>query len=519
MLDFTGISRTYLERVFAAEIRAEEHFEAGQRKLLGALLHAGARTRFGADHGFAAFRSYEEFAEKMPVTDFATLRPYVMEMVNGGRDILWPGRTRSFAQSSGTSDGKSKYIPLTQRSLQKGHYAGAAFSVASYLHYHRDSHIFGGKNFILGGSFANELQLPQGVKVGDLSATLIDSINPIANLFRIPSKQIALMERWEEKLPALVEASSVADVRSLSGVPSWFLTVLRGVLKRTGASSIHDVWPNLEVFFHGGIAFGPYRRQYEAITDRRRMRYWENYNASEGFFGVQALPGKPDMRLLMNTDVFYEFIPAEDPSAAPVPSWEVKKGKIYALVITSGNGLWRYPLGDTVLVTGTAPLTVTIAGRTRSFINAFGEEVMVYNTDAALDAACRATGAEVLDYTVAPVYADGGERGRHEWLIEFSRMPADMDAFARVLDSSLQNENSDYQAKRSGDIFLAPLTVVTGASGVFDRWLASTGKLGGQRKVPRLCNDRRIMDPLLRFNNELAARSTDADTTHKQTSL
>lgn len=241
MLDFTGISRTYLERVFTAEIRAEEHLEAGQRKLLGALLHTSARTRFGVEHGFAALRSYEEFADKMPVTDFATLRPYVMEMVNGGSDILWPGRTRSFAQSSGTSDGKSKYIPLTQRSLQKGHYAGAAFSVASYLHYHCDSHIFGGKNFILGGSFANELQLPQGVKVGDLSATLIDKINPVANLFRIPSKQIALMERWEEKLPALVEASSGADVRSLSGVPSWFLTVLRGVLKHTGASSIHDV--------------------------------------------------------------------------------------------------------------------------------------------------------------------------------------------------------------------------------------------------------------------------------------
>lgn len=315
-----------------------------------------------------------------------------------------------------------------------------------------------------------------------------------------------------------MEASSGADVRSLSGVPSWFLTVLRGVLKHTGASSIHDVWPNLEVFFHGGIAFGPYRRQYEAITDRQRMRYWENYNASEGFFGVQALPGKPDMRLLMNTDVFYEFVPAEDPSAAPIPSWEVKEGGIYALLITSGNGLWRYPLGDTVLVTGTAPLTVTIAGRTRSFINAFGEEVMVYNADAALDAACRATGAEVIDYTVAPVYADGGERGHHEWLIEFSRRPSDMDAFTRQLDSSLQGENSDYQAKRSGDIFLAPLTVVTGASGVFDRWLASTGKLGGQRKVPRLCNDRRIMDQLLSLNDKLNASAASTDKTDHQIS-
>ena len=519
MFDFTGISRAYMERVFEAEIRAEEHLEAGQRKLLGSLLHAGARTEFGIDKGFANLRSYEEFAEKVPQTDYFMLRPYVMEMIGGKRDVLWPGRTRNFAQSSGTSDGKSKYIPLTQRSLKKGHYAGAAFSVASYLHYHRDSHIFGGKNFILGGSFANELQLPAGVKVGDLSATLINNINPVANLFRIPSKQIALMERWEDKLPALVEASIGADVRSLSGVPSWFLTVLREVLNRRGASSVHDVWPNLEVFFHGGIAFGPYRRQYEAITDNSRMQYWENYNASEGFFGVQAIPGKPDMRLLMNTDVFYEFIPVDDGDAVPIPAWKVKKGAIYAMLVTSGNGLWRYPVGDTALVTGTSPLTVTIAGRTRSFINAFGEEVMVYNTDAALDAASRATGAEALDYTAAPVYADGGNRGRHEWLIEFSRQPEDMDAFALLLDRCLQDENSDYQAKRSGDIFLAPLTVVPGAHGIFDRWLASTGKLGGQRKVPRLSNDRRIMDPILLLNKELSGKSSDNDTTEQQTPL
>ena len=249
------------------------------------------------------------------------------------------------------------------------------------------------------------------------------------------------------------------------------------------------------------------------------MQYWENYNASEGFFGVQAIPGKPDMRLLMNTDVFYEFIPVDDGDAVPIPAWKVKKGAIYAMLVTSGNGLWRYPVGDTALVTGTSPLTVTIAGRTRSFINAFGEEVMVYNTDAALDAACRATGAEALDYTAAPVYADGGNRGRHEWLIEFSRQPEDMDAFALLLDRCLQDENSDYQAKRSGDIFLAPLTVVPGAHGIFDRWLASTGKLGGQRKVPRLSNDRRIMDPILLLNKELSGKSSDNDTTEQQTPL
>ena len=509
MIDFTGISRTYFRRVFEAEIRAEESLEAGQRRLLGELLRRSRDTRIGAMHGFGALRSYEEYASRVPVADYGSLRPLVMEMVEGKKDVLWPGRTHRFAQSSGTSDGKSKYIPITGRALSRGHYAGAAFSLASYLHYHPDSRVFGGKNFILGGSFANELSLAAGVKVGDLSATLIDRINPLVNLFRIPSKEIALMERWEEKLPALVEASIRADVRSISGVPSWFLTVLRRVLETTGAKDIHSVWPNLEVFFHGGIAFGPYRSQYAAITDPARMRYWENYNASEGFFGVQAYPGKPDMRLLMNADVFYEFIPADDPQAAPLPAWEVKEGETYALLITSSNGLWRYPIGDTVMVTGTHPLTVTIAGRTRSFINAFGEEVMVYNTDAALLAACRATGAEAVDYTAAPVYADGGHRGRHQWLIEFAKAPADMEQFEEILDKALQQQNSDYQAKRSGGIFLDRLTVVAGAPGIFNRWLASTGKLGGQRKVPRLSNDRRIMDPILRLNAEIASPSTD----------
>lgn len=500
MIDFTGVSRPYFKRVFEAELRAEEAVEASQSRLLGSLLACGVRTAYGAAHSFGSIRNYADFAASVPVADYASLREPVMRMINGARNELWPGVTRSFAQSSGTSDGKSKFIPITPRSLRRGHYVGAAFSLASYLHYYPDSHVFGGKNFILGGSFANEIATPPGVRVGDLSATLINSINPLVNLFRIPSKRIALMEQWSEKLPALVEAAMNADVRSISGVPSWFLTVLQTMLARTGAASVHDVWPNLEVFFHGGIAFGPYRAQYERITDTARMHYWENYNASEGFFGVQARPDSPNMRLLMNTDVFYEFLPVDSPDAAPVPAWEVERGKIYALLITSGNGLWRYPLGDTVRVESLNPLEITIAGRTKHFINAFGEEVMVHNTDAALMKACSRTGAQVLNYTAAPVYADGNRRGHHQWLIEFSQAPADIERFADELDAALQQENSDYQAKRSGGIFLDRLTVETAKPGVFDRWLASTGKLGGQRKVPRLSNDRRFMDPLLEFN-------------------
>ncbi|MBD5224400.1 MAG: GH3 auxin-responsive promoter family protein [Bacteroidales bacterium] len=511
-MDFTRLSRIFLDRIYEAELRAEENLQTGQRKLLGRLLREARGTRFGRENGFDAIRSYEDFAEKLPIADYTVLRPYVMEMIKGEKDLLAPGRTRYFAQSSGTSDGKSKYIPVTDSCLSRGHYSGAAFTVASYLHNYRDSHIFGGRNFILGGSFANELTLSPGTKVGDLSATLIDRINPVANLFRIPSKKIALMEHWEEKLPALVKASVHADIRSLSGVPSWFLTVLKEVLNYTGAENIHQVWPNLEVFMHGGIAFGPYRRQYAAITDPTKMRYWETYNASEGFFGVQAVPGSPSMRLLMNTDVFYEFVPAGNPEATPIPAWNVRPGEVYALLITSSNGLWRYPLGDTVKITGTEPLTITIAGRTKSFINAFGEEVMVFNTDAAIDRTCHQTGAEVLNYTAAPVYADGGRRGRHQWLIEFAIPPADIEQFADLLDTNLQQENSDYQAKRSGNIFLDRLSVTAGTPGVFDRWLASTGKLGGQRKVPRLSNDRRIMDPLLAINSAMASASHNDQT-------
>lgn len=497
MIDFTGLSRGYMEMLWRREMQAGADVERSQRRLLADLVRSSRRTLWGKEHSYASIGSYADFRQAVEVTPYADIRPLVMRMVEGEADILAPGRVRRFAQSSGTSDGKTKYIPITDRGLAKGHYAGAAFSVASYLHFHRDSHIFGGRNFILGGSYANELTLPQDVKVGDLSATLIDCINPLANLVRVPDKRTALMADWSEKLPRLVRLSADRDIRSISGVPSWFLTVLKGVMKAKGVESIKEVWPNLEVFFHGGIAFGPYRSQYARITGPDGIRYWENYNASEGFFGVQALPGEAPLRLLMGAGNFYEFIPADNQDAPPVPAWEVTEGEIYALVVTNPNGLWRYPLGDTVKIESLSPLTVTIAGRTRHFINAFGEEVMVYNTDAALERACRETGAEVLNYTAAPVYAGDRSRGRHQWLVEFAKAPADIEDFADRLDRALQDENSDYQAKRSGGIFLDRLSVEATPAGLFDRWLAQRGKLGGQRKIPRLCNDRRFIDPML----------------------
>lgn len=464
------------------------------------MVSQGRHTLWGETHDMKTIGSYREFTSRIPLTTYADMRPWVERMIAGERDILWPGVTRNFAQSSGTSDGKSKYVPITPDSLRRCHYQGASDVVSHYLNLYSDSRIFSGKAFILGGSFANELTLPAGVRVGDLSASLIANINPLANLVRVPSKRVALMADWGEKLPALVNAALRENITNLSGVPSWFLTVLKDVIKAAGASTIHDVWPNLEVFFHGGISFAPYREQYAAITDASKMRYLETYNASEGFFAVQNAIDDRAMLLLLDIGVFYEFIPlgeTDNPTLETLTAWEVEPGSVYELVITACNGLWRYRIGDTVRVESVNPVKITIAGRTKHYINAFGEELMVHNAEAAMARASSITGCAVLNYTAAPVYAGDHSRGRHEWLVEFATPPADMARFATVLDESLQQENSDYQAKRYKGIFLDAPTVVTARRGLFDDWLRSTGKLGGQRKVPRLCNDRHFIDPML----------------------
>lgn len=503
MTDFTPLARP----LFAPRIRTALGWigrcEDVQRRQLDRLLSKAASTAIGERYGFRAINSYEDYRRRVPVVVYEDVRPDVMRMVMGEKDILWPGRCRRFAQSSGTSDGKSKYVPVTDDSLAINHYPGGKDVVAHYLNLNPDSRIFSGKSFILGGSYANEVaDLPAGVKVGDLSANLIDKINPLANLFRIPSKDIALMSDWHTKLPALVKASLHENVTNISGVPSWFMTVIREVIAAAGAQTIHDVWPNLEVFFHGGISFEPYRTQYARLTDPARMHYLETYNASEGFFAVQSSYDSSAMLLLLEGGVFYEFVPLDalgDASEVAIPAWQVEPGKTYALVISSCNGLWRYMLGDTVKVESVDPLKITIAGRTKHYINAFGEEVMVHNTDAAIAEACRRTGASVSNYTAAPVYDDGGHRGHHQWLIEWESPPADREEFTEILDRALQAENSDYQAKRSGDIFLDRLTIDDAPEGLFDNWLESTGKLGGQRKVPRLCNDRHIINQMLKL--------------------
>lgn len=501
MINLTPVCRPF----FVARAKALGHhaddLERTQRRQLRDLLHDARSTEIGRRYGFASMRGVEEFAARVPLRPYEDIREEVMRMVRGEANVLWRGVCRRFAQSSGTSDGFSKYVPVTDDSLRRNHFRGSASVVAEYLRLYPDSRLLGGRAFILGGSYASTLaDTPADARIGDLSAHLIDKMPMASAMLRIPAdRRVALMSDWREKLPALVQASIRADVRSISGVPSWFLTVIREVIKAAGAESIHDVWPNLEVFFHGGIAFGPYRGQYEAITDPRKMRFLETYNASEGFFAVQDLRSPGAMLLLPDVGVYYEFDPMD--GSTPLKAWEVEKGRVYALIITAPNGLWRYPIGDTVKIESTAPLRISIAGRTKLFINAFGEEVMVHNTDAALTATCGLLGCSAVDYTAAPVYTTDRARGRHQWLIEFDREPADMARFAAELDRELCAQNSDYAAKRSGSIFLDPLEVIAVAPGTFNRWLASTGKLGGQRKVPRLSPDRRVVDPILQMIN------------------
>lgn len=507
MIDATPLARRWLHPLVrqAALWQQPGGVEQAQRRQLAQLLQRGAKTAYGHLTGLDARMTPEQFAADIPIAPYDTLRPLVMRMIQGEKDVLWPGRVTHFAQSSGTSDGRSKYIPVTREAFSQAQYRGAAYAVAHYLDRNPQSSMFRGKGFILGGSYANTLSepVPRGVVVGDLSANLIDRVPAAVNLFRIPDKATALMADWTEKLPRLVEASARQRVTNISGVPSWFLTVLRAVMASRGAATIHDVWEGLEVFFHGGISMQPYREAYAAITRPGMMQYVETYNASEGFFAaqLQADPAQ-GMTLLLDTGTYYEL---GDPSGSLtrplIPVWQAEEGRTYALYITSCNGLWRYPIGDTVRIHSLRPLRITVAGRTRHYINAFGEEVMVHNTDQAVAEATRITGLRVKDYTVGPRWPRDGQMGCHEWVIEFDGpalpSPQAVEAYAEALDAALRRANSDYDAKRTGDIFMARLRIRPAAVGTFDRYLLRrTGALGGQRKVPRLSPDRSVIDVL-----------------------
>ena len=471
-------------------------------QVLRCLTSKAERTEWGREHGFASLRTYEDFAASSPVNTYEDLKLAIDRMRQGERDVLWPGQVRWYAKSSGTTNDKSKFIPVSQDGLRDTHYAGGRDAVAWYLGNNPHSRIFDGKALILGGSHASNYNLKNSL-VGDLSAILIENINPLVNLVRVPKKETALLSDFELKRDRIAHEAIRENVTNLSGVPSWMLSVMNRVLEITGKDNLSEVWPNLEMFFHGGVAFTPYREQYRKLIPSANMHYMETYNASEGFFGIQDDPSDLSMSLMLDYGVFYEFIPMdelESPNPHVVPLWGVETGRNYAMLISTSSGLWRYMIGDTVRFTSTNPYKIVITGRTKFFINAFGEELIVDNAEVGLAEACRQTGAQVLEYTAAPVFMDGEGKCSHQWLVEFAKEPADIALFARILDETLQHVNSDYEAKRYKDITLQPLELVAARKGLFHDWLASKGKLGGQHKVPRLSNNRVHIEEMLAFN-------------------
>ena len=476
--------------------------EALQRKVLRHLVRNASDTSWGFEHQYDTIHGYDDFARLVPVNDYEGLKEYIDRMRHGEKDVLWPGQVRWYAKSSGTTNDKSKFIPVSDDGLKDIHYRGGTDTVAVYLQNHPHSHAMDGKGLILGGSHAPNFNLPHSL-VGDLSAILIENINPAVNLIRVPNKEIALLSDFEEKMERIAQAVKNVNVTNISGVPTWMMAVLKHLLDITGKSNISEVWPNLEVFFHGGVAFTPYREQYKQLIPSADMHYMETYNASEGFFGLQSDPADPAMLLMIDYGVFYEFIPMDEfgtDSPTVVPLWDVEVGKNYAMVISTSCGLWRYIIGDTIRFTQKDPYKFVITGRTRHFINAFGEELIVDNAEKGLAEACAATGAQVREYTAAPVFMGDDAKCRHQWLIDFATPPADVDEFARLLDNALQTINSDYEAKRYKNITLQPLEIVVARPGLFDEWLKAKGKLGGQHKVPRLSNSRQHIDELLAIN-------------------
>lgn len=471
-----------------AEVQAEQ---------LKTLLDAGSGTVFGREYGFGSIKNYEQFQARVPVCDYDGLFPYIDRMRIGERNVLWRGETRWFAKSSGTTGAKSKYIPVTRDGLAHSHLQGPRDCIAFNVDRHPATRVYGGKTLTLGGSRRIERE-GESALTGDLSAILIENTPWFPNLWRVPGKRTSLLPDFEQKVERICRECAHKDVRSLAGVPSWNLVMLRRILEYTGRENLLEVWPDLELFIHGGVNFGPYREIYHKMIPSPEMHYMETYNASEGFFGIADDFGQ-DMLLMLDYGMFYEFLPLaelEHPEKA-IPLEGVRTGVNYAMIITSSNGLWRYLIGDTVRFTSTSPYRIIISGRTKHYINAFGEEVIVDNAERAILAACDATGAEVAEYTAAPVYMELNKKGTHQWVVEFIRKPSDTALFAATLDSALMEVNSDYEAKRhQNTTLLAPVVTVV-PEGTFLHWMAAKGKTGGQNKVPRLANDREFVEQIL----------------------
>ena len=463
------------------------------------LIEEGKSTLFGQHYDFDEVKNYEEYKRIVPLHTYEEIKSWIDRAVNGETSVLWPGETKWFAKSSGTTSERSKYIPVTKDSLEECHYRGGKDLLAINYKLYPNTKLYNGKHLVVGGS-ADYHQVRPDSYTGDLSAIIMKNLPWWAEIKRTPSKEIALMSNWEEKIEKLAVSTMDEDVTSISGVPSWTLVLLNRILELKGKKSILDVWPNLELFMHGGVSFEPYKKEYERIIPSSSMHYIESYNASEGFFAIQDQPDG-DLLLMLDYGIFFEFIPMDRyngiDSETTLSLGEVELDKNYAVVISTNGGLWRYIIGDTVKFTSLAPFRIKVTGRTKHFINTFGEEVIIENADEAISFACAQTNSEIRDYTACPIYMENAAQGGHEWLIEFSKEPDDFELFKLSLDQRLREVNSDYDAKRTNNLSLNVPVIHKASSGCFDRWLKQKGKLGGQHKVPRLSNNRVIFEDIM----------------------
>ncbi len=462
------------------------------------LITTAKDTEWGRKYHYKSIDNAKTFAERVPVNTYDDLKPMIDRLRAGEQNLLWPEEVKWFAKSSGTTAGRSKFIPVSESAIEECHYKAGKDMLSIYFSLYPESGFFDGRSLVMGGSGVVQEVSNTSYYEGDLSAILMRNLPYWAQFKRTPSLSIALMDEWENKLELMAESTLDHNVTSISGVPSWMLVLLKKILKKAGKTDLMEVWPNLEVFFHGGVNFNPYREQYREIISSDKMVYFDTYNASEGFFGIQGQKGKHDLLLMLDYGIYYEFIPmdqlrAEHPKTLQLH--EVEVGKNYALVITTNAGLWRYLIGDTITFTSTDPYRILITGRTKSYINTVGEELIIDNAEKAIDVACSKTGAVINEYTAAPLMKKEGIN--HQWLIEFIRPPEDADFFSMALDNALKSLNSDYEAKRYHSLVLGEPTIVQVPEGTFYKWMKINNKLGGQNKVPRLSNDRKYVDEIL----------------------
>ena len=470
-----------------------------QNETLLELLNSAKNTQWGKKYNYSEIRSVEDFKNSVPLQEYNDIKPLVDRLRAGEKDLLWPGEVKWFAKSSGTTSDKSKFIPVTEESLEECHLRGPKDVFAQYISTHPDTKVLKGKSLTLGGSHRVN-NVSNNSFYGDLSAILIENVPFWTDYIRTPSTEIALIEEFEEKIDKIIETALDQNVTSFSGVPSWYLVLFKKVLEKTGKKNILEVWPNIEVFVHGGVNFEPYREQFRKLFPSKQMHYIETYNASEGFFGIQDSLHSNDMLLMLDYGIYYEFIPMADwgkENPRTLCLSEVELDENYAIVISTNAGLWRYIIGDTIKFTNKFPFKIKVTGRTKHFINAFGEEVIIDNAERAIQIACHHSHAVINEYTAGPIFMGDNQKGAHQWIIEFDTPPKDLEHFTYILDNSLKTLNSDYEAKRHKDMALEKPKVISAPKGTFYKWMKQRGKIGGQNKIPRLANNRKYLDELM----------------------